>query len=202
MKKKLIENLTAYDITNDLSTIKIEKLVAYTIDALLNNGLEPTFPYIVAACHKQFPGVFSLSADYPEYPDSLKVKEAMAALEKQFIETIPGIFRLTPEGKAIAREVYGLLQKVGKVVTLETSQLNIDRSTSRNYANLQLSKAYGQYLTDSVVNYQLLWDYLGANPLVDKKALQKFFKEINSYASLIGDKSVAKFAKEVSDALN
>jgi len=202
MNKKLVENLTVYDITNDLSKFKPERLLVYSIDTLLKNGIEPTFPYIVAACFKQYPGVFSLGSDFPEYPDSLKVQKYLDLMAPYLADNGTGNIRLNPEGKQVARDVSAEMLSLAKTQVLKEKKLNIVNSTQRNYSSLQLSKAYSQYLLDKVIDYDLLWDHFAANINVDRNVLKKVFREVNSYANMIGDKSIIQFTNEVIATLN
>jgi len=202
MKRKVIENLNVYDISNDLTNFKPERLLAYSIDTLLKNGIEPTMPYIVAAAFKQFPGVFMLDSDFPEYPDSLKVQKYLDLLEPLIVDNNLQNIRLNPEGKQVSREVSAELLSVGKTKVVSARKLNIVNSTSRNYSSLQLSKAYSQYLTDKIIDFPQLWQHFGANPDQDHQELKKVFREVNSYANMIGDKSISQFTQEVIDALN
>ncbi len=202
MKKQVISGLSTYEITGEQPDLKPENLLTYVIDILWKNGIEPLFPQVVAGSHKLFPGVFALSGDYPEYPNSLIVKETMAKMLPTLLETDKEPFRLTSAGKQAARDVSAILIKNVRIAPMSKPKLNITNSTSQNYASLQLSKVYSQYLLDKVVDYRLLWEHLGADPQADQKVLKKYFREINSYANMIGDKSIGQFTQEIIDAID
>ncbi|MBN2503837.1 MAG: hypothetical protein JXB20_00665 [Bacilli bacterium] len=201
MRRALLEKLEPCDFSVQETKFSVENLLAYVVDSIIKLGIEPSFAYVCVGATKLFPDYFSLGLEFPEMPDARIVAEKLE-LGKAYITAEPsGIYKLTPTGKEIARDVSAELMKTRAIKPITKIKALDSGSISRNYSELQLTKPYSDYLLTKQFSVDALMNHFSL-PLTQKREMRKYLMQINSYANTIGDKTMDQYTHELLKVLD
>lgn len=175
-----------YDKYVDISSL--EKLAAYGIKYLEDNGITTTWTNLVIATYYLFPRKFAISEDFIDFPNAERLNRTLMHLvppkgRNYAIGSTKVDYKLTPLGREIANEVEKTIQ--GKAVTTGRKQEVISKTKNTSmkfYTDILESKEYNQYLKDGNVIIDYLWSIYKVIPFTQKDKIIKSLKSAKSYS--------------------
>ncbi len=164
-----------------------EKLVAYTIKYLTDNGIEPVFDYICVTAFKLFPEEFKLSTEFFEYPDIAGLNRTLLHMRPEDRDLATGKtntrYKLTKKGQALADMVAEGLEK-GVYITQSTVRHDEVKKKleTKDYVEFIGKEAYKLYLKNNVYDISLIWQIFGVIPFTNLENILAKIKSIIAVA--------------------
>jgi len=184
-----------------------EKLVAYAIYYLENNGIPSYFNYVCVAAFKMFPKRFHLG-DFEEYPHIEMLNRTILHLrpkENNYAEgRVSTGYELTDLGYKVAKETEKILlgkkvaKQKGKAVKIDQKK----KTVGILLTDIKNNEIFKKWKKDKEIDDNDLWVYFNVTPYSRIKFLQDTLKENKLIAKKEKNTEVTKFLTYMEKKLN
>lgn len=194
-----------YDRYVDISSL--EKLAAYAIKYLDDNGISTTWTNLVIATYYLFPRKFAISEEFIDFPNAERLNRTLMHLvppkgRNYAIGNTKIDYTLTPLGLSIAKEVEETINAEAKVTNRKQEVISSIKVTPMTcYEDIKNSEEYKSFSSGNGFSVDMIWTLYKVIPFTQKDRITKKLIQAKKYAQENSDKKCAKFIDLMINAL-
>ncbi len=200
--REKIDTLKTIEYSKYSSITSYEKLMLYAATKLEEIGVPLTFNYLCVAAYNLFTDVFCLDNEFKNHmsPDRLNRTIMHLKYVKKGNPYITGSpengYQLTSYGRALAFEVDNIIKN--GVVDNSVKAPVVDKhkkGSLQDYTKLIESEGYKKFVSENLVDMNLVWKHFNVIPYTQIKKIQATLKDVATYSKSIGDESCSNYIK-------
>ena len=184
-----------------------EKLIAYTIKYLNDNGIPANFNNICVAAFKLFPEKFYFSEEFRNYPHIEMLNRTILHLrpkERNYAQgSVRTNYRLTKIGHLVAEQVTMDIAAGGQIAK-KTSAKPMDRHKKTDFNDLykvKKSDLYKMWLKNGKLDTLDVWRFFGATPFTQHDRIRQEIKHWKSNAEFEDEKETIDFLSQLEEVM-